>query len=454
MKLIPRDYQEEASDKAVENLLGKGKGLVVAPVGSGKTLIFSLVAKKLDKPLLIIAHNKELIQQNFEAAVAMGIDNCSIYCAGLGLKEIGNITFCTVKSAKANPELFNHFEYALIDEADFNFNTSKNSEYHKFFRAIGLKNYVGFTGTPYSLSSYEHGTMLKVITRMRPKNFTSIIYHVTVDKMIKSNYWSNIEYKIYPYKTDKLELNSTGAEFTNVSIENSLKDNNVNNNAFVLIKKLLESGEQDIVLFCESIATAEIFAENLLDSRVLTSKTKKKARKESIEMFKEGAVKVLINVGVLVAGFNHPRLKYVIIASPTNSIRKFIQISGRLVRKHPDKEKGYLIDMCGNVERFGPIENIDIKKLYDGKYQLFCDDKLLSAIYNHQIGDVYLKKDNSVDIPKFVPKIDLKYENCLMDKTKFRGRPLKAVPYNFLQWCANNMDNCQDEILKYLKYDS
>jgi DNA repair protein RadD len=451
MKLIPRDYQNEAADATVENLLGKGKGLVVAPVGSGKTLIFSLVAKRLGEPLLVIAHNKELVQQNYEAAIEMGIEGCEIYCAGLDRKDIGTVTFCTVKSAKANPELFKDFNYALIDEGDYMFPTDKNSEYHTFFQTIGLKSYAGFTGTPYSLSSYQFGTMLKVITRMKPKNFSKVIYHVTVKKMVEEKYWSKIDYKIYPYSPDDLELHTNGTEFDSVSIQTSLKGNNTNNNAYVLVKKLLAKGEQDIVLFCENIDTAETFVKNIPEARILTSKTKKKDRKEAISLFKSGEIKVLVNVGVLVAGFNHPRLKYVILAAPTNSIRKYIQMTGRLVRKHPDKESGILVDFCGNVQRFGPIENIDIKQLSNGKYQLFCDDKLLSAIYDHQIGDVYINDDNSVDIPPFFPRLDLKYEWEKMPVgNKFKGKPLKYIPYSYLKWFADK-EFAPDVVKKYLK---
>ena len=123
-------------------------------MGSGKSLVFSLMANKLQSKILVVAHSAKLVEQNYEAAIEMGVEGCAIYCASLGKKDIGEVTFITVKSAKAEPEKFKDFDYVCIDECHHAFPPSKDSEYHKFFKNIGIKSYVGFTATPLTTKRY------------------------------------------------------------------------------------------------------------------------------------------------------------------------------------------------------------------------------------------------------------------------------------------------------------
>jgi len=444
MALIPRDYQIEAADVACKSLKGKGRGIVVCPVGSGKTLIFSLVAKKLGEPLLVIAHNQELVSQNYNASVEMGVKGCTIYCTGLDQKDSdGQVVFCTVKSAKANPELFKKFKYAIIDECDQQFPTKKDSEYHKFFKAMGLKNYIGFTGTPITTSRTQMGNKIKLIHRQRPSNFSTVEYHLPNSTMIDKGYWSKLEYINYKFDGKELKRNSTGMDFTDVSIKQALESQSINNNGYVLIKRLLAEKKTGILLFCHSLKDAEVFNKNIPNSAVVSYKTKKKDRKIILESFKDGEIDVLINLNCLKAGFNFPGLEYIITLRPLGSIRDWIQICGRGVRVAKGKKSCKIIDFAGNIDRYGRIEDIDIR--FDGVgYQLYSGEVLLSGIFTHDIGRV-----------KFGDKVqpeDLgsKFEHFRMPHGKYAGRPLKGIPRYYMDWMLTT-DNCIKEVREYMK---
>ena len=65
--LTPRPYQTEA----IEAILGKWsegvtRQLLSLPTGTGKTVIFALLAQKLDTFTLILAHREELLSQAYE----------------------------------------------------------------------------------------------------------------------------------------------------------------------------------------------------------------------------------------------------------------------------------------------------------------------------------------------------------------------------------------------------
>ena len=80
-------------------------------------------------------------------------------------------------------------------------------------------------------------------------------------------------------------------------------------------------------------------------------------------------------------GFDYPELETIILARPTMSLALYTQMVGRGVRVHPDKENTVVLDMCGNVRNFGPIEDL---KLVDGghsKWFVESHGKQLTNIY-------------------------------------------------------------------------
>src|SRR5690606_5807003 len=71
-----------------------------------------------------------------------------------------------------------------------------------------------------------------------------------------------------------------------------------------------------------------------------------------------GNIKTVYNVGVLTEGFDYPELDTVIIARPTASLALYMQMIGRGIRIAIGKEKCAVVDMCGNVQKFGKIEEM------------------------------------------------------------------------------------------------
>ena len=59
-----RPYQNEVIKRIKES--NSNRQLVVLPTGTGKTIVFSELARQLDKPTLILAHRDELINQAVE----------------------------------------------------------------------------------------------------------------------------------------------------------------------------------------------------------------------------------------------------------------------------------------------------------------------------------------------------------------------------------------------------
>ena len=81
-------------------------------------------------------------------------------------------------------------------------------------------------------------------------------------------------------------------------------------------------------------------------------------RERILEDFKAGRVRVVVNVGVLTTGFDYPELDTIIMARPTKSLGLWYQIVGRAIRPSPRKERGWVVDLCGNLNRFGKVQDL------------------------------------------------------------------------------------------------
>ena len=72
------------------------------------------------------------------------------------------------------------------------------------------------------------------------------------------------------------------------------------------------------------------------------------------------------NVGVLTTGFDFPELDTIVMARPTMSLAMYYQIVGRGIRPSEGKN-GWFVDMCGNVGRFGKVDDLELMEETPGR---------------------------------------------------------------------------------------
>ena len=82
---ILRDYQQEAVNAAIECFNGKKNGIIVAPTGSGKSLLIASIATQLGGKTIVLQPTKEILEQNREKMRAFGYNNIGVYSASMGM---------------------------------------------------------------------------------------------------------------------------------------------------------------------------------------------------------------------------------------------------------------------------------------------------------------------------------------------------------------------------------
>ncbi|WP_319505079.1 DEAD/DEAH box helicase [Bacteroides graminisolvens] len=385
-----RDYQQAASDKAVAFFMDRKKqnnAIMVLPTGSGKSLIIADIASRLEGHTLVFQPSKEILEQNYKKLCSYDILDCSIYSASFNSKEISRITFATIGSVRSHPELFTHFKNVIIDECHLV--NPKEGMYISFFETVKCK-VLGLTATPYRLSSSQgFGSMLKFITRTRPAIFKEVIYQVQISTLLDMGYLANLNY--YPmnplgWNELNLKVNTTGADYTDRSVVREYERIDFYGYLVHVIQRLMnpkQGGKRNgILVFTRFVKEAENLVRNIPNCAVVTGETPKKERERILEDFKSGVIKVVANAGVLICGFDYPELDTVVLASPTMSLAQYYQKVGRAIRPHSSKDCGWIVDLCGNVKRFGEVKDL---KLVDpsnrGLWQVESKGRQLTNVY-------------------------------------------------------------------------
>lgn len=399
MKYQLRPYQQEASNAAVSFFSDKGNakhnGILILPTGAGKSLVIADIASHIDEPLIVLQPSKEILEQNFKKLMSYGAWDCSIYSASLNRKEINRITFATIGSLMNHVEEFDHFHKILIDECHLV--NPREGQYKEFIERVDGRQVIGLTATPYRLGKTidpktinskwpKYGSILKFLTRTRPRVFDRVLYHCQIKTLLEAGYLAKLRYfDMNAIDLGKVKLNTTGADYDDKSLFKEFKRVGFYEYTLDIVKRVMRpkngSTRHGILVFCRFVEDAERLAEDLMGfCEVVSGTTPKKEREAILERFKNGETEVVANVGVLTTGFDHPALDTIILARPTMSLALYYQMVGRAIRPYPDKD-GWVVDLCGSVAKFGKVEDLWLDHDERGSWIITSNGTQLTNIF-------------------------------------------------------------------------
>jgi DNA repair protein RadD len=378
-----RPYQREAADRAVQFLTGRSTkhGILVLPTGSGKSICIAEIVKRLDGPCLVFQPSREILRQNFSKLVHYGF-RPGVYSASLGKKQIsGAVTLATIGSVARKPELFEHVKYFLVDECHLV--SSISGQYRDFFQSLEHRKIrlLGLTATPYRLASTLQGSILRFLTRTRPRIFSEVVYYVQNGQLFDDGHLAKLQYhQIKGFDRARLLANSTGADYTDASVEAHFREVDFAAKTERVVRRLIDIGRKGILVFTRFVQESEHLARKIPGVAVVSAKTPDHERDQILRNFKAGKIRVVSNAAVLVVGFDYPELDTVVLASPTLSLARYYQEVGRVIRPHPTKEFAMVVDMVGLTEQFGKVEDLRIESGPRGKYYVASGGKQLTNV--------------------------------------------------------------------------
>lgn len=306
---------------------GFKKPCIVAPCGAGKSVMVAEMAKcatNKNNRVLFIVHRKELCEQIEETFKWWGVnmDLCKI---------------AMVQTVTRHLELEEKPDLIITDENHH----AKAASYRRIYDYWPDVMCVGVTATPIRLNGGGLGEI----------NDTLII-GPSVGDLIE---WGNLSpFKYYaPQIVDTSKLKVIRGEYVQADVEEMFAKNTIWGDVIEHYRKL--SGGKAIC-YCSSIKQSQEMASEFcktgIPAKHIDAKTPPIERKQTINQFRKGIIKILCNVDLISEGFDVPDCDAAILLRPTQSLGLFIQQSMRCMRYQPGKT-AVIIDHVGNVNRFG-----------------------------------------------------------------------------------------------------
>ncbi len=361
MKLELRDYQTESVNKCwefVSNTKPGNNPCIVLPTGAGKSLVLAQLAHdasvKWDGRVIILAHVKELLEQNVDKLRRLSPDlDIGVYSAGLKRRDLhAKVLVAGIQSVYNKACDFDPFDIVIVDEAHLIPPDGEGrcrtflSDCQRISPHLRL---IGLTATPYRMQT---GWLCG------PDNLlTDVCHEVGIKELIAQGYLSKLVSK-EGMACNTSTLHVRGGEYVAEEAERLMLDS-VGPACNTIIAKTSE--RKSVLVFCQSIGHAIEVKERLPNSELITGDTPDAERAYFLTRFKAGELKYLVNVNVLTTGFDSPNVDCVCLLRPTMSPGLYYQMVGRGFRLHPGKENCLVLDFAGNVRRHGPVDQIQPK---------------------------------------------------------------------------------------------
>jgi DNA repair protein RadD len=363
-----RPYQADAVAALYDHLRRRDDNpCIVIPTAGGKTPVMATICRdavtQWNGRVLILAHVKELLEQAVEKLHAMAPDlwmQIGAYSAGLGSRDTDkSIIVAGIQSIYRRAAQLDRFDLILIDEAHM-IPPDGDGMYQQFLRDARIVNpnvrLVGLTATPYRMTS---GMICG------PENLLNhVCYEVGVRELIVQGYLCPLKTKAGRQKADTSSLHMRGGEFVAGELENLMDDDSLVRSACREIVQYTQDRHSTLI-FAAGIKHAKhvqrVLGEAGLECGFVCGDTLPFERTETLERFKDGKLKYLVNVNVLTTGFDAPNIDCVAMLRPTNSPGLYYQMVGRGFRLDPTKDNCLVLDFGGNIMRHGPVDALVVK---------------------------------------------------------------------------------------------
>jgi len=353
-----RPYQQEAVTATLQHFRKeKSPAVIVLPTGAGKSLVIAELARLARGRVLVLAHVKELVEQNHAKYISFGLE-AGIFSAGLNRKESSQkVIFGSIQSiARAEDDFFKNFSLLVIDECH-RVSVAGETQYHQVITKLQKLNpdlcVLGLTATPYRLGLgwiYQYHVQQKLQQTNEDRFFKKCIYELSIGYMIKNKYLTppvKIDSPVACYDFSALKLH--GTSYVTSQIEALLKDQK--RITPLIIKNIVDMSvdRHGVMIFTSSVNHAIEIMKCLppFVSALVIGDTENEERDEIIEAFKQRKLKFLVNVSVLTTGFDAPHVDVIVLLRPTESVSLYQQIIGRGLRLSPDKTDCLVLDYTG-----------------------------------------------------------------------------------------------------------
>lgn len=358
--LVLRPYQTAAVEALRAALRGGARRiLLMSPTGSGKTetameIIRGAVEKK--KRVTFLANRVHLIEQTSRRFDKAGIDHGVIQSTNSRAEYMPVIVASIQTVARRGlPET----DLIIIDEAH---GVAGSKEFRQVIMQRKDVPVIGLSATPWSKGLGKH------YQELGGALFEQLVTATTIPELIADGYL--VDADIYaPGEPDLTGVKVTAGDYNEKQLGEAVDKPELIGDIVSHWLKLADG--LPTVCFATNIAHSKHIVSQFqavgVAAEHIDCYTDDTERTDTLGRVARGETLVISNVGILTEGWDFPACRVMILARPTRSMIRYIQMAGRVLRPSAGKDRALILDHSGTCKRLGfPTDEIHTE-LDDGK---------------------------------------------------------------------------------------
>ena len=341
MRFALREYQQAAKEKVLREFERGAKSVLLSiATGGGKTIIggdFVYDSFDRNEPVAFCVPRAELVEQTSETLDKMHIPHGVIQASHWRDFSSRSVQVCSVQTMERREgKLDLSFDFLVLDECHINLDRHIRIR-EIVTRANGGRRpqILGLSATPYRAD----GRALSDI-------FDALVEGPTVAELVAQGFLAAPLHIGNPTRVNLGEIPITNGEYDAGAADHEFNRLEVSGRVFDEWQK--HASEVRSVAFCTSVdhaeAIARMFNEKGVSAAFIHGSMDSEKRRDTMKRFRDGEFRVLANCKVLIEGYDDPSLGCVMLINPTKSTAGFLQMVGRVLRPHPGKEHGLILD--------------------------------------------------------------------------------------------------------------
>jgi len=357
---------------------GDRRTLLVLATGLGKTVCFADIARlgaEHGRRVLVLAHRTELLEQALAKLRAVGVDAAieqGPNRAGDAAVVVASVQTLRGKRLASWPA--DSFHLIVIDESHHATATSYRTVLDHFAAARVL----GVTATPDRGDGQALGDV-----------FESVAYRYELRAAIRDGWLAPIRARrVVLEGVDLSSIHTRAGDLALNELAAVMGDEEALHGVAVPLLEL--AGDRRTIVFAVDVAHAHALAEVMNRyqpgvARAVDGSASSAVRSETLEAFRAGAFRVLVNCALFTEGFDEPSISCVAIARPTKSRALYSQMVGRGTRLAPGKADCLVLDFTGTAGRHRLVGPADALAGTDLADDLRAELEAMLAAGDHDI---------------------------------------------------------------------
>jgi superfamily II DNA or RNA helicase len=338
-----RPYQQQAvTDVRLEMAKGVSRIILASPTGSGKTEMgFDIIrgAQAKRKKVAFLANRIHLVDQTCKRLDAAGFSYGVIQSSNTR-EPWRDILVCSIQTVakRGLPDV----DLIVMDECH---SAAGTAAYRTVMKD---KHVVGLSATPYSKGLGKHYDDLggplfeRVVIAAKIKDL------IRDDYLVSADIWA-------PSEPDLKGVRTTAGDYNEKDLGEAVDKPSLIGD--IVSHWLRIAKDTPTVVFATNISHSQHIVEQFslvgVKAEHIDCYTSDTDRSATLARVASGETMVISNVGILAEGWDFPACKTLILARPTKSLIRYLQMAGRVLRPFKDKPIATILDHAGVVRRLG-----------------------------------------------------------------------------------------------------